>query len=104
MACRSAKQQAFDRQTELDCRVREHRRAAALAAGSTRPLPAAVQPDHQRTARLQGLVVAPPVGGLVLGGIGPDSVAHLGSLQGLIDDRLGDMCSKVNVVSSLSPT
>lgn len=69
-------------------RIRECRRATALAAGCARPIHVAFQPDHERTARFQGLAVALPFDGLVLGRLGPDSVAHLGRLLCLTTGRV----------------
>lgn len=51
----------------------------ALAAGTAELLQVVVQLDHQCAKRLQGLVIAPPVGRFVLRGLCFVSVAHLNS-------------------------
>lgn len=57
--------QALDAQAELDGSIRESRLAATLADGWGVPLRVRIQPDRQRTSRLECRVVVRPVCRLV---------------------------------------
>ena len=60
-------EQAFDRQAERNGCIAEGRRTSSFAERRAVPAHVSVQPDHQRSTRLERFVAGFPVGGLVLG-------------------------------------
>jgi len=58
--------QVLTHQAELDGCIRERWRATALTTGGTSPLHFLVDPQQQRAALAQGIVVGRPVGRAVL--------------------------------------
>jgi len=76
-------EQHFDRQAELDRRIREHRRAPRAALIRRVPSHLLVQPDQQRPALAERSVVGGPIRRAVAGGFG---LAHAIGLTAWIRD------------------
>src|SRR5699024_11098557 len=69
--------QVLERQTKLDCCIRELRTASAFATCRGKPAHALVQPHRQRASSFEGCVVLLPVAGSIAGFAGLTHAASL---------------------------